>query len=184
MNTLKLKTVFGIIPAFMILVSGCGDDGNEPTIDVEPTSSWEVVQSKIFEINCVVCHSEGTAFARQSDLLLTKEVGYSNLIDRVPKNTAAAADGLMLLETNGLESLFSSFLWEKINAPDQEHFYQDHPEYGEIMPLGIPPLTNGELEYIREWIIAGAPETGFVADEALLELHRLARRMANRPAAD
>ena len=36
------------------------------------------------------------------------------------------------------------------------------------MPLGLDFLTNGELEYIRQWIIAGAPETGVVADESLL----------------
>ena len=35
------------------------------------------------------------------------------------------------------------------------------------MPLGLDFLTNGELEFIRQWIIAGA-ETGVVADESLL----------------
>lgn len=167
---MKTKLTLGIVCALIILLSSCGGSSDEqPPAVEEPTSSWEVIQSKIFEPNCTVCHTDGTSFARQTDLILTKEAGYSNLIDRTPKNAAAAADGLMLLETKGLESLYTSYLWEKINAPDQEHFYQDHPEYGDIMPLGLPPLTNGELEYIREWIVAGAPETGFVADEKLLE---------------
>lgn len=37
------------------------------------------------------------------------------------------------------------------------------------MPLGGDPLTNGELEFIRQWIAAGAPERGTVADPALLK---------------
>jgi hypothetical protein len=36
------------------------------------------------------------------------------------------------------------------------------------MPLGLPPLTNGELAFVRSWIMAGAPQTGVVADPALL----------------
>ena len=35
------------------------------------------------------------------------------------------------------------------------------------MPMGLDFLTNGELEFIRQWIIAGAPESGHVADESL-----------------
>ncbi len=160
----KLLGTCGLI----ILISGCGE-GDKAPIEEAPISSWEVIQTQIFETNCVVCHSDGTSFARQSDLILTKDASYNNLIDRAPQNAAAVADGLIRLETKGLESLYTSFLWEKINAPDQEHFYEDHPEYGELMPLGLPALTNGELEYIRKWIIAGAPETGVVADESLLE---------------
>lgn len=151
----------------VFLLTGCGNDDQAP-IDNKYTSSWELIQSQIFATNCTVCHSDGTSFARESDLILTNDVAYSNLIDIVPNNVAAAADGLKLLETKGLESLYSSFLWEKINANDQEHFYEDHPEYGSIMPLGLPALTNGELEYIRQWIVAGAPETGIVTNEAIL----------------
>ncbi|HEV8538213.1 MAG TPA: T9SS type A sorting domain-containing protein, partial [Bacteroidota bacterium] len=69
----------------------------------------------------------------------------------------------------GLPGLAKSFLWEKVNAPEQEHFYTDHPLYGSIMPLGMPYLTNGELEFIKAWIIAGSPEVGSVADTSLLE---------------
>ncbi|MFK7952344.1 MAG: hypothetical protein AB8B73_05825, partial [Ekhidna sp.] len=60
-------------------------------------------------------------------------------------------------------------LWEKINANDVEHFYDDHPLYGAIMPLGGDFLTNGQLEFIRDWIISGAPADGIVADVALLD---------------
>lgn len=149
----------------------CEKEPTEPTPEPEPVfkSSWELVQQKIFEPNCVSCHTAGTSFAKQSDLVLTADVGYEQLVNRVPKNAAAAADGLVLLNTDGVSGLPWSFLWEKIDAPNQAHFYADHPEYGSIMPLGLPALTNGELEYIRRWINEGAPKEGFVVDESVLE---------------
>ena len=162
-----MKKASIVVLASVVLFS-CDNDEDQAS-DFVPSSTFEVIQSQVFETNCVACHSAGTSFARQSDLVLTLDVAYENLIDREPANSSAAADGLLLVGTQGLPSLYSSFLWEKINAPDQEHFYEDHAEYGELMPLGLPVLTNGELEYIREWIVAGAPEDGFVADESLLE---------------
>ena len=115
-----------------------------------------------------MCHVSGSSFAEQSGLILTDDVAYEELIDVTPNNIHAAEDGLKLVGTNGIGSLYNSFLWEKINAPNYEHFYEDHPEYGSVMPLGLDFLTNGELEFIRQWIIAGAPEEGVVASESLL----------------
>ena len=40
-----------------------------------------------------------------------------------------------------------------MQSEDYEHFYEDHPEYNSIMPMGLDFLTNGELEFIRQWII-------------------------------
>ncbi|MEL6251920.1 MAG: hypothetical protein AAFR87_07910 [Bacteroidota bacterium] len=134
----------------------------------QPKSSWELIQHKILEPKCVACHSPNSRFAQESDLVLTKEEGYENLLNRKPFNAAAESEGLWLLRNEGLKSLEESFLWEKINAPNAEHFYQDHPHYGEMMPLGGPFLTNGELAYIKEWIVKGAPKIGWVANDSLL----------------
>ncbi len=144
---------------------------SEQLIDgvVPPQSSFEIIQRKILEPNCVACHEEGSSFARQSNLILTAEAAYSQLVNRIPQNESARNNGLELVGTKGLESLFESFLWEKINFPDFEHFYADHPEYGELMPLGGPSLTNGEMEYIRKWIVEGAPESGIVVDDEILD---------------
>jgi len=130
--------------------------------------TWGIIQETIWTPKCVMCHVGGASFAEQSGLILTESVAYEELINVTPTNIHAAEDGLELVGTNGITSLYSSFLWEKINANNYEHFYEDHPEYGSIMPLGLDFLTNGELEFIRQWIIAGAPETGEVADESLL----------------
>ena len=130
--------------------------------------TWNIIQDAIWNPKCTMCHVSGSSFAEQSGLILTEDIAYEELVDVTPNNIHAAEDGLKLVGTNGIGSLYDSFLWEKINAPNYEHFYEDHPEYGSIMPLGLDFLTNGELEYIRQWIIAGAPETGVVANESLL----------------
>ena len=161
----------GFVPSALLgaagwLLSGC--DSDRPA-EHQEISTWNTIQHDIFAANCVSCHSAGTAFARQSGLVLTPDLAYSELLNTAPRNAAAAQDGLVLLSNGGLAGLFKSYLWEKINAPDQAHFYADHPNYGTQMPLGRPPLTNGQLEFIRQWIRAGAPEEGVVADFALLQ---------------
>ena len=133
------------------------------------SSTWDIIQDSIWTPKCVMCHDHGLYFAEQSGLILAEDVAYEELINVTPTNTYAAEDDLELVGTEGIASVYSSFLWEKINSNDYEHFYEDHPEYGSLMPLGMDFLTNGELEFIRQWIIAGAPDTGIVANENLLE---------------
>jgi hypothetical protein len=152
------------------LVWGCGDGSSSLDLETGPLdSTWSIIQSTILETNCVECHVAGASFAQQSDLVLTADVAYRQLINRAPDNAAARAEGLTLVGTQGLASVDKSFFWEKINAPNQEHYFDDHPGYGALMPLGAPSLTNGELEYILQWILAGAPETGHVAEQSLLD---------------
>ena len=155
------------------LFVGCSADGPGPvqTTGHGADSTWDIIQTEIFAGQCVSCHAVESSFARQSGLVLTPDVAYEQLVGAAPTNAAAAADGLMRVSDlgQGMPGLLKSYLWEKINAPDQQHFYGDHPYYGEIMPFGRDPLTNGELAFIRAWIEAGAPETGHVADPDLLK---------------
>ena len=132
-------------------------------------STWAQIQRDILDPNCTSCHSAGTSFARQSGLVLTDDVAFAQLVDVEPRNAAAQTDRLVRVSRlGGLPGMEKSFLWEKINAPQQDHFYSDHPHYGALMPLGQPFLTNGQLEFIQAWIEAGAPQAGVVADPALL----------------
>jgi hypothetical protein len=155
-----------------LFASACSDGSNslepEPQ-EPEVTSTWDVIQTVILDKNCVECHVAGASFATQSDLVLTSNVAYSQLVNRTPNNPTARADGLTLVGTEGLASAGKSFLWEKINAPNQAHYFDDHPGYGALMPLGKPPLTNGELEFVLQWILAGAPSSGNVVDLGLLD---------------
>ncbi len=152
---------------FISLLVSCKNTDVE--LPLNKMATYDVIQTQIWDTQCISCHTAGASFATQSDLILTADQSYSQLVNREPDNKKALEDGLELVGTEGLPSLFKSFLWEKINANDLEHFYDDHPEYGAIMPLGGNFLTNGELEFIRDWIINGAPADGIVADVALLD---------------
>ena len=166
-----MKTILGLIPFFFLLIGGCNtEDLKNDTLNgvLAELSTYGVIQKEIWDQSCIRCHAAQTSYGNQSGLVLTADVSYAQLINRVPTNIAAAADGLSLVGDRGYASLPKSFLWEKINANDIDHFYQDHPEYGAIMPLGDDFLTNGELEFIRQWIEAGAPESGQVASVELL----------------
>mgnify|MGYP003304644640 FL=1 len=169
-----MRTIHRILIGSMtcLFASACSDNSNslepEPQ-EPEVTSTWDVIQTVILDKNCVECHVAGASFATQSDLVLTSNVAYSQLVNRTPNNPTARADGLTLVGTEGLASVGKSFLWEKINAPNQAHYFDDHPGYGALMPLGKPPLTNGELEFVLQWILAGAPSSGNVVDLGLLD---------------
>ena len=155
-----MKRLFQLLIGSMLVTNLC----------LAQESSWQTIQSHIFQGNCVSCHSEGTSFARQSDLVLSDDRAYSELVGVLPNNSTARADGLMRVSpTGGPIGLFQSFLWEKINAADQDHFYDDHPGYGALMPLGAPSLTNGQLEFVKTWIMEGAPQTGSVVDVSVLD---------------
>lgn len=172
MNVIStMKTLLFLIPIFFLLIGGCDMEGlrNENLNGaLAELSTYEVIQREIWDQSCIGCHIAQTSYGKQSGLVLTADVSYNQLINRVPTNIIAAADGLLLVGDRGYASLPKSFLWEKINANNFDHFYQDHPEYGAIMPLGDNFLTNGELEFIRQWIEAGAPESGQVASVELL----------------
>ena len=110
-----------------VFFTGCEKDSpasiEEVTQDFTGRNTWKIIQQDILDQSCTDCHTVGTSFAEQSDLILTADVAYSQLIDRVPHNQTAIDDGLELVGTEGLPSLYKSYLWEKINAPDKDHFY-------------------------------------------------------------
>jgi hypothetical protein len=135
----------------------------------ENRDSWEIISDDIFIPRCASCHTAGSFYAEQSGLVLTSDVAYEEIINTLPTNTSALEDGLIQVSTEGgMLGIQLSYLWEKINIRDEEHYLGDHPYYGEFMPLGGPYLTNGQLSFIEEWILAGAPQSGAVVDPALL----------------
>ena len=137
--------------------------------NTENRYTWEIINEDILTPKCASCHYEGSFFSETSDLVLTEVVAYSQLLNRNPNNTSAENNGLTLLsDEGGMLGLLLSYFWEKININNEVHFYSEHPQYGEIMPLGGPFLTNGELDFIEDWIWAGAPEIGIVADPLIL----------------
>ena len=135
----------------------------------ELRDTWEIINEDIITPKCASCHYTGSFYAELSDLILEEDIAYEQLNNRAPNNQSANENGLTLLSNEGgLYGLLISYLWEKINVRNEIHFYNEHPQYGEIMPLGGPYLTNGELNFIEDWIWAEAPEIGIVADPLIL----------------
>tara|TARA_Y100001936_G_scaffold234324_1_gene261259 strand:+ start:201 stop:1544 length:1344 start_codon:yes stop_codon:yes gene_type:complete len=148
----------------LLLFISCQD-----SVDDKGAVTWTVLQKDILKPNCSNCHMAGSAIERQSGLDLSSNDSYDSLVGASPKNNAANKDGLLIVSPEGgMKGLTKSYLWEKINAYDQEHFLSDHPEYGQLMPPGGNFLSDGELQFIRTWIEAGAPKSGNVVDENLL----------------
>ena len=135
----------------------------------ESRDTWQIINEDIITPKCAFCHYEGSSYSETSDLVLEAPIAYNQLINRVPDNQSANNNGLLLLsDSGGLLGLLTSFFWEKINIANELHFYSDHPQYAQLMPLGGPYLNNGELKFIERWIWEGAPEKGIVADPLIL----------------
>ena len=141
----------------LIMVYSCQENQDQ-------TASFELLQSRILTPTCAVptCHSAVTddSFS-QHGLVLEKSVAYENLIEANSKNLNASSDGLLLVKPFEPKE---SLLLHKM------HMYDHHTQdYGNPMPLGLSKLSVGQVEFIEEWILAGAPRTGVVANAALLD---------------
>jgi len=162
-STMEIKSL-AKLSLLVLIFFACED--KDSTV---PISSWNTIQEQILTPSCANCHISGTAIAKQSGLDLSKGNAYSQMVNVPPKNISAKNDGLVIVSNEGgMKGLGKSYLWEKINAYDREHFLSDHPEYGQMMPPGVNFLTNGQLQFIRGWIEGGAPETGIVVDEKFI----------------
>jgi hypothetical protein len=128
-------------------------------------ASFDLIQQKILTPSCATsgCHaSEKDGTFAQHGLVLAAGVAYENLVNVAPKNSDALADGLKRVKPfASLESL----LYHKLNISASHHSGR---QYGNPMPLGSQTLPDGQIEFVRRWIEAGAPKTGNVADASLL----------------
>lgn len=161
---LNLILFTGVIS--LSVLNGCKRESAEPAETVDPNlASFENMKQHIFKHNCSTsgCHSAAQATNQQHGLVLEGGDVYERLVNVVPRNTQALDSGLTLVKPGVPDS---SFLYHKVNwnAFPQFHF-------GNEMPLGANPLTGNEIEFIRQWIAAGAPRTGVVADYRLLHAH-------------
>ncbi len=112
----------------------------------EDTSTYHDIQHYIFEKSCVnsACHG---APANAGGLNLAYENSYQNLVGQTPKNPAAAAAGMKLVDPNNPDN---SFIITKLVGPTEK-------ELGSRMPFGGGKLHDGKIEALRKWITAGAP---------------------------
>jgi hypothetical protein len=120
--------------------------------DELPSDTFEAIERRVFARHACTtlgCHGSTPAAA---GLVLTGTDVYAHLV-----SVASATDGDILRVAPGDPD--RSMLWLKLAARTI-----DLPNVpGSEMPIGDPAVGEAELEAIRQWILAGAPETGTVA---------------------
>jgi hypothetical protein len=153
----KLQTA-GLLLA--LLLFACKKD--DPVVDPVPDSSFGLLQQKILTPSCALsgCHASVSDNAYLQHQLVLKGTGvYEALVNGAVKNAEAKAAGLKQVVPKDLDK---SFFYQKLI------FSQSKYKFGNEMPLGADPLNAKQLEFIRQWVNAGAPKTGEVADRSLL----------------
>lgn len=146
-----------------LLISACGRSADSPAASTAlPDGTFARIQRTILDPSCNSCHRTGTTDARSSQLVLTADSSYTQLVDVMSTQLVARADGLRRVKPFRADS---SLFYHKVAWVPGHH----SRDYGNLMPTGIAQgLSTGQLEYVRRWIEAGAPRTGHVADTMLL----------------
>jgi hypothetical protein len=159
--TFRLYISILAIASATLLFNGCIEEKPEQT-----ESSFQHIQATILNNSCALsgCHasSQDVSFA-QHGLILKEGEAYANLVSADPHNHQAHEDGLKRITPGDPEK---SLLIHKLHCDTDHHSH----DYGSVMPLGLDPLSHGQIEYITKWIEQGAPETGMIdADLSLLD---------------
>ncbi len=133
-------------------------------------STYHDIQDNIFDKSCAnsACHASPQ---NSADLNLTYGQSYHDLVNRVPRNAAAAAAGMKLIDPGNPDN---SFLLTKLMGPEA-------PEFGGRMPFGMGPLHKGKIDAIRTWIAAGAPQEGKIPGIGDLGVLRDPQEVFNPP---
>ena len=151
---LHTKIICSLVLVIMLLLGACKKEEVTPEFTA-PDSSYGLVYSKIFASSCATSNCHGGA----AEPNLASADTYKDLL-AAPINQEAAQAGLQLVAASDIDN---SFLYQKL-------IFADSPfQFGAPMPLGGLTISENQIEFIRQWIAAGAPETGHVADRSLVE---------------
>ncbi len=124
---------------------------------LDDTASYLRLQKAVFNPSCTQCHNADRA-GLNGNLSLDSAVSYANLINVTPTNLTAQADSFFRIKPSHPDH---SLLYLKITPGLADGL-------GDQMPNSGHPLSPGKREFVRQWIAAGAPVTGNVADPKLL----------------
>jgi hypothetical protein len=160
----SLGALLIILLGLTIIMAAC-----EKNSAVETTAkpSFDVIQEQILNVSCALsgCHaSTSDASFAQHGLVLTPGKSYANLVGILSKNAAAAALGLKRVNPRDPDN---SFLMHKIACEAGHH--SSTANFGSHMPLGGNFLTNGQVEFIKKWIVNGASATDASVNVSILE---------------
>jgi len=153
------------VALLLAAVVGCGGDQSSTPPGDTPSpgaiGSFDQLQRTVLTPTCAQSDCHASALPTSGNLALTPAVAYDNLVNARPSSLAADRDGLKRVVPFKPDS---SLLFQKVVLALAAH----NGEYGNVMPVGSPALTQGQVDFIRKWIEAGAPRGGVVADSGLL----------------
>ncbi len=148
-----------------VLTAACGGGGavtDRAASSTVASTSFARLQAQVLVKSCAfsACHAQGNTGG--SGLILSGADAYAQLVNRIPANTNARADGLRLVVPGRPDS---SLLWHKLNGFIAGHHTRD---YGAAMPSTGQPLSVDQLSFVRTWIENGASNTSDDIDPTLL----------------
>ncbi len=128
-------TIDEIVAAVNSALNGC---------HVTAIATLAEIQRTIFDPTCAtpLCHS---AASRNGNLDLSPGAAYGELVNVTPDAFAAQNAGLLRVNPGHPEN---SFLLIKLTGPPRDQ--------GSRMPLTGAPLSNEQIDLVRNWILQGA----------------------------
>lgn len=108
------------------------------------------------------CHGGSTP---TFNVNLSETAMYTALVNANPVNPAAAAKGDKLISPGYVDR---SFLLRKLSHGLNTPLSITQPDEGNYMPSGAGMIPMEEFELIRQWILAGAQQTGVVVDTSII----------------
>ncbi len=133
------------------------------TGNVFAQSTFSTVQS-ILQANCAASGCHGGGNAQVFDVDAPAADFYNSIIDAPAANTAAAAKGNKIVDPG---HPYNSFLLRKIGSNGFDPYIQIDATERSGHP--VVALADHEIELIRQWILAGAQESGAYVDYALIQ---------------
>ena len=135
-----------ILISLALLLTACGNletitgpdaGGGDP---IDPTATFTRVQNEIFTPTCaqIGCHNP---LGQQSQLVLTAGQAYTQIVQR----SSVEMPNLFRVQPGDPAA---SYLYRKITGAGIT---------GDRMPQGLPPLSDGQIKLVRDWIRRGAP---------------------------
>jgi hypothetical protein len=147
--------VFVLTFVVALIATGCSDssNGDGQLSDCEFDSTYAAIQETIFEgEGCASNACHGESFESSGGLDLRMDASFASLV-RVPSSISPDIERVFPGDQD------RSLLFRKLHETTQE---LGSAGLGQAMPSGLPQLSDDQIEAVRVWMRAGAPEDTIV----------------------
>ncbi len=139
---------------------------------------------EIFQEKCISCHGHNSPESgldlEGAGITLEAQASYvrDNILNVTPNNSYAAGKGYKYIYPGRTDL---SYLFRKISNNLEQTIHLE-PEEGAVQPPDTEPqLTDEEKELIRQWVLYGAPASGEVIDEQIIDDYYNVNGLASFP---